>query len=83
MTSFNQFLVIIIFLFRFLYHFNDVHSPISAASEHPYNGILSGLPKSGGGEFGKFYSLPALNDPRIGKFVILEPIDFSVSFGSF
>uniref|UniRef100_A0A6N2N4D9 Aconitate hydratase n=1 Tax=Salix viminalis TaxID=40686 RepID=A0A6N2N4D9_SALVM len=26
-----------------------------------------GLPKPGGGEFGKFYSLPALNDPRIDK----------------
>lgn len=37
------------------------------ASEHPFNGILSGLPKPGGGEFGKFYSLPALNDPRIDK----------------
>ncbi|XP_075499796.1 putative aconitate hydratase, cytoplasmic [Primulina tabacum] len=37
------------------------------ASEHPFSGILSGLPKQGGGEFGKFYSLPALNDPRIDK----------------
>ncbi|GFP98143.1 aconitate hydratase 2 mitochondrial [Phtheirospermum japonicum] len=37
------------------------------ASEHPFKGILSGLPKPGGGEFGKFYSLPALNDPRIDK----------------
>ncbi|KAL3639968.1 Acyl CoA oxidase [Castilleja foliolosa] len=37
------------------------------ASEHPFNGILSGLPKPEGGEFGKFYSLPALNDPRIDK----------------
>ncbi|KAL8462530.1 hypothetical protein ACS0TY_033532 [Phlomoides rotata] len=37
------------------------------ASEHPYNEILFGLPKSGGGEFGKFYSLPALNDPRVDK----------------
>ncbi|KAK6132947.1 hypothetical protein DH2020_033331 [Rehmannia glutinosa] len=37
------------------------------ASEHPFEGILSGLPKPGGGEFGKFYSLPALNDPRIDK----------------
>ncbi|GFP98142.1 aconitate hydratase 2 mitochondrial [Phtheirospermum japonicum] len=40
---------------------------LTIASEHPFNGILSGLPKSGGGEFGKFYSLPALNDPRIDK----------------
>ncbi|KZV58506.1 hypothetical protein F511_23759 [Dorcoceras hygrometricum] len=37
------------------------------AAEHPFGGILSGLPKPGGGEFGKFYSLPALNDPRIEK----------------
>ncbi|KAK6154428.1 hypothetical protein DH2020_008676 [Rehmannia glutinosa] len=37
------------------------------ASEHPFEGILSGLPMPGGGEFGKFYSLPALNDPRIDK----------------
>ncbi|KAH6795775.1 hypothetical protein C2S51_036761 [Perilla frutescens var. frutescens] len=37
------------------------------ASENPFNGILSCLPKPGGGEFGKFYSLPALNDPRIDK----------------
>ncbi|CAA7405584.1 unnamed protein product [Spirodela intermedia] len=29
--------------------------------------ILTSLPKPGGGEFGKYYSLPALNDPRIGK----------------
>ncbi|KAI3704011.1 hypothetical protein L1987_74213 [Smallanthus sonchifolius] len=35
------------------------------ASQNAFNGILTGLPKPGGGEFGKFYSLPALNDPRI------------------
>ncbi|XP_010467089.1 PREDICTED: aconitate hydratase 2, mitochondrial [Camelina sativa] len=39
----------------------------SMASEHPYKGIFTTLPKPGGGEFGKFYSLPALNDPRIDK----------------
>lgn len=39
---------------------------ILAASEHPFKAIFSSLPKPGGGEFGKFYSLPALNDPRIG-----------------
>ncbi|KAL3851208.1 hypothetical protein ACJIZ3_013090 [Penstemon smallii] len=39
----------------------------SMAYDHPFNGILSGLPKPGGGEFGKFYSLTALNDPRIEK----------------
>ncbi|KNA06863.1 hypothetical protein SOVF_177160 [Spinacia oleracea] len=37
------------------------------ASEHPYKGIFTSLPKPGGGEFGKFYSLPALNDPRVEK----------------
>ncbi|CAN1220255.1 Aconitate hydratase 3, mitochondrial [Linum perenne] len=37
------------------------------ASEHPYKEIFTSLPKPGGGEFGKFYSLPALNDPRIEK----------------
>ncbi|KAJ9672134.1 hypothetical protein PVL29_025680 [Vitis rotundifolia] len=37
------------------------------ASEHPFKGILTSVPKPGGGEFGKFYSLPALNDPRIDK----------------
>ncbi|EOA29802.1 hypothetical protein CARUB_v10012896mg [Capsella rubella] len=39
----------------------------SMASEHPFKGIFTALPKPGGGEFGKFYSLPALNDPRIDK----------------
>lgn len=37
------------------------------ASEHPFKGIFTTLPKPGGGEFGKFYSLPALNDPRVDK----------------
>lgn len=37
------------------------------AADHPFNGIATSLPKPGGGEFGKFYSLPALNDPRIEK----------------
>uniref|UniRef100_A0A803NCJ6 Aconitate hydratase n=1 Tax=Chenopodium quinoa TaxID=63459 RepID=A0A803NCJ6_CHEQI len=37
------------------------------ASEHPYKGIFTSLPKSGGGEFGKYYSLPGLNDPRVEK----------------
>ncbi|OAY55129.1 aconitate hydratase, cytoplasmic isoform X1 [Manihot esculenta] len=37
------------------------------AWEHPFKGILTKLPKPGGGEFGKFYSLPALNDPRIDR----------------
>ncbi|KAL4280361.1 hypothetical protein GQ457_03G026810 [Hibiscus cannabinus] len=37
------------------------------AAEHPFKTVLTSLPKPGGGEFGKFYSLPALNDPRIDK----------------
>uniref|UniRef100_A0A5B7BK45 Aconitate hydratase n=1 Tax=Davidia involucrata TaxID=16924 RepID=A0A5B7BK45_DAVIN len=37
------------------------------ASENAFKRILTSLPKPGGGEFGKFYSLPALNDPRIDK----------------
>ncbi|XP_052207066.1 aconitate hydratase, cytoplasmic [Diospyros lotus] len=37
------------------------------AAEHAFKGILTSLPKPGGGEFGKFYSLPGLNDPRIDK----------------
>ncbi|KAH9606314.1 hypothetical protein KSS87_000229, partial [Heliosperma pusillum] len=39
----------------------------SMAADHPFNGILTSLPKPGGGEFGNFYSLPALNDPRVVK----------------
>ncbi|KAE8667685.1 Aconitate hydratase 3 [Hibiscus syriacus] len=39
----------------------------SMAGEHPFKSVLTSLPKPGGGEFGKFYSLPALNDPRIDK----------------
>ncbi|KAI6697513.1 hypothetical protein NL676_017632 [Syzygium grande] len=37
------------------------------ASENPFKEILTTLPKAGGGHFGKFYSLPSLNDPRIDK----------------
>ncbi|XP_048327357.2 aconitate hydratase, cytoplasmic [Ziziphus jujuba] len=37
------------------------------APENPFKGNLTSLPKPGGGEFGKFYSLPSLNDPRIDK----------------
>ncbi|TKY57301.1 putative aconitate hydratase [Spatholobus suberectus] len=37
------------------------------ASEDVFKGILTSLPKPGGGEYGKFYSLPALNDPRIDR----------------
>jgi aconitate hydratase len=34
-------------------------------NENPFKSILKTLEKPGG-EFGKYYSLPALNDPRIG-----------------
>ncbi|KAF3443687.1 hypothetical protein FNV43_RR13377 [Rhamnella rubrinervis] len=37
------------------------------APENPFKGNLTSLPKPGGGEFGKFYSLPSLNDPRIDR----------------
>ncbi|KAL5706307.1 aconitate hydratase [Ranunculus cassubicifolius] len=32
-----------------------------------FENILKTLEKPGGGEFGKYYSLPALNDPRVDK----------------
>ncbi|XVE50658.1 hypothetical protein DITRI_Ditri01bG0180900 [Diplodiscus trichospermus] len=35
--------------------------------EHAFKAILTILPKPGGGKYGKFYSLPALNDPRIDR----------------
>ncbi|XP_010918136.1 aconitate hydratase, cytoplasmic [Elaeis guineensis] len=37
------------------------------ATRNSYESILSSLSKPGGGEFGKYYSLPALNDPRIDR----------------
>eukprot|EP01018_Ginkgo_biloba_P019788 Gb_03771 [translate_table: standard] len=37
------------------------------ATENAYKDILTSLPKPGGGEYGKFYSLTALNDPRTDK----------------
>ena len=39
-----------------------------SAAENPFKENLTSLPKPGGGEFGKYYSLPSLNDPRIGNF---------------
>ncbi|KAJ1298898.1 hypothetical protein BS78_01G489000 [Paspalum vaginatum] len=40
----------------------------SAATRNSYNEILTGLGRPGGGEeFGKYYSLPALSDPRIDR----------------
>ncbi|CAL5394243.1 unnamed protein product [Camellia sinensis] len=47
--------------------------PSPLASKHAFKGILTGLPKPGHGEFGKFYSLPALNDPRI-----VVPVDLVI-----
>lgn len=38
-----------------------------SSSENAFKGIYTCLPKPGGGEFGKYYSLPGMNDPKIGK----------------
>uniref|UniRef100_A0A7N0TF92 Aconitate hydratase n=1 Tax=Kalanchoe fedtschenkoi TaxID=63787 RepID=A0A7N0TF92_KALFE len=43
------------------------HRFSTMAAENPFKHIFTSLPKPGGGEFGKFYSLSALNDPRIEK----------------
>lgn len=51
-----------------------------SASEHAYKDILTSLPKPGGGEFGKFYRLPALNDPRIGNSQFMEATVLSCIF---
>ncbi|XP_050387936.1 aconitate hydratase 1 [Argentina anserina] len=37
------------------------------AAENPFKSLLKSLEKPDGGEFGKYYSLPALNDPRVDK----------------
>ncbi|KAE8647620.1 aconitate hydratase [Cucumis sativus] len=37
------------------------------ATENPFNSILKTLENHEGGVFGKYYSLPALNDPRIER----------------
>ncbi|KAJ1389236.1 Aconitase/3-isopropylmalate dehydratase large subunit, alpha/beta/alpha domain [Sesbania bispinosa] len=42
------------------------------AGENPFKANLTSLPKPGGGEFGKFYSLPSLNDPRIDVEKIID-----------
>ncbi|OAY84556.1 aconitate hydratase, cytoplasmic-like [Ananas comosus] len=39
----------------------------SVATRNSYDSILSTLSKPGGGDFGKYYSLPALDDPRIDR----------------
>ncbi|XP_074340456.1 uncharacterized protein LOC141678114 [Apium graveolens] len=38
----------------------------NGVADHPFNGIVTSLPNPGGGEFGKFYCLPVMNDPTIG-----------------
>ncbi|KAK6784968.1 hypothetical protein RDI58_018423 [Solanum bulbocastanum] len=58
---------------------NGFHRKLATmAAENPFKGILTGLPKPGGGEFGKFYSLPALNDPRIGNFSSPDKLPYSI-----
>jgi len=47
------------------------------ATKNSYESILTTLSKPGGGEFGKYFSLPALDDPRIGKFCDLSFVLFS------
>jgi hypothetical protein len=46
-----------------------------AATENPFGSLLTDLPKPGGGTYGKYYSLPKLNDPRVGKLLncYIEP----------
>ncbi|PKA60141.1 Aconitate hydratase 2, mitochondrial [Apostasia shenzhenica] len=39
----------------------------TVATRNSYEAILTPLAKPGGGEFGKYYSLPALDDPRIDR----------------
>lgn len=52
--------------FEICLEISNIFDTKNAASEHAYKDILTSLPKPGGGEYGKYYSLPALNDPRIG-----------------
>ncbi|KAJ6680445.1 ACONITATE HYDRATASE [Salix purpurea] len=66
-------MIVILFLgrnmmsFSFLLLSGGCFLSTEGTPEHPFKGIFTSLPKPGGGEFGKFYSLPALNDPRIDK----------------
>ncbi|VAH60087.1 hypothetical protein VPH35_044166 [Triticum aestivum] len=39
----------------------------AAPATDRFANTLTSLPKPGGGEYGKFYSIPALNDPKIDK----------------
>ncbi|KAL4300126.1 hypothetical protein AHAS_Ahas17G0169700 [Arachis hypogaea] len=55
------------------------------ASENPFKGNLTSLLKPGGGEFGKFYSLPSLKDPRADKLpysirILLESAILEIPF---
>nr|WMP39834.1 aconitate hydratase [Solanum melongena] len=62
---------------------NNFHRKLTTmASENPFKGILTSLPKPGGGEFGKYYSLPALNDPRIDKLPYSIRILFESTIGN-
>ncbi|CAM6049036.1 unnamed protein product [Sphagnum compactum] len=38
---------------------------VAAATENPFGSLVTDLPKPGGGTYGKYYSLPKLNDPRV------------------
>ncbi|KAJ0966166.1 hypothetical protein J5N97_027304 [Dioscorea zingiberensis] len=40
---------------------------VVATEEHVLKDILTSLAKPGGGDFGKYFSLPVLNDPRVDK----------------
>jgi hypothetical protein len=42
---------------------------IVAARKNPFKESLTRLPKPGGGEFGEFYRILSLNDPRISNFI--------------
>ncbi|KAG4993656.1 hypothetical protein JHK86_030483 [Glycine max] len=49
------------------------------ATENPFNSILTTLEKPGGaGEFGKYFSLPALNDPRIAISVMIDELNLNL-----
>ncbi|KAK9090950.1 hypothetical protein Sjap_024127 [Stephania japonica] len=40
----------------------------SSASENAFKGIVTSLVKPSDGKYGKYFSLPAVNDSRIGLF---------------
>ncbi|KAG0449007.1 hypothetical protein HPP92_027539 [Vanilla planifolia] len=54
----------------------------SLAARNSYEGILTRLKKPGGGDFGKYYSLPALDDPRIDRLPYSIKILLSRQFGT-